>query len=112
MFKKLRRFFYRSLQNKEISYNELQDFMRNNNAILIDVRSSQEFDEGHLNSAINIPIYNIKNEIDKKVSNKSNLIILYCSSGVRSRKAKTELEKLGYENVYNLKGGLDNIWTK
>lgn len=112
MLKKLRKFFNRSLQSKEISYKDLQEFMRNNNAILIDVRSSQEYDEGHLNNAINIPLYNVKNEINENVKNKSNLIILYCSSGGRSKKAKAELEKMGYENVYNLKGGLDNIWIK
>lgn len=110
MLKKLKKIFYRSLQDKEISYKDLNEFMNNGDAILIDVRSNQEFEEGHLDNAINIPTYNLKNEIEKKVINKTNLIILYCSSGNRSKRAKTELEKIGYENVYNLKGGLDNIW--
>lgn len=112
MFRRLKKYLYRSLQNKEISYKDLLDFMKNNDAILIDVRSSQEYDEGHLNNSINIPLYNLKNEIEENVKNKSNLIILYCSSGGRSKKAKTELEELGYLNVYNLEGGLDNIWIK
>ena len=109
MFKKLRKILYRSLKNKDISYEDLQDFTKYNNAMLIDVRSRQEYEEGHLNSAINIPLYNIKNEMERKVLNKSSIIIVYCSSGNRSKKAKIEMENLGYENVYNLRGGLDNI---
>ena len=108
----IRKIFYRCIENKEISYKELNEFIKNKGALLIDVRSSQEYDEGHINGAINIPSYNIKNEIEKNIKNKNQPIILYCATGARSKTAKTELEKLGYENVYNLKGGMDSIWVK
>ncbi len=112
MIKGLKKIFYRSIENKEISYKELNEFIKNKGALLIDVRSSQEYDEDHINGAINIPLYNIKKEIEKIAKDKNQIIILYCATGARSKKAKTEIEKLGYENVYNLKGGIDSIWTK
>ena len=90
----------------------MMDMMKNSNINLIDVRSSQEYEEGHLDGALNIPVYQIDKEIEKFVDNKEDTIILYCSSGYRSKEAKDILENLGYENVYNLKGGLDRIWIK
>lgn len=109
MFRKIKEILYRSLENREISYQKLQEIMKKNkNAILLDVRNKQEFQEGHLEGSINIPLY----EIDKqlyKLPDKQCTIIIYCASGHRSKQAKEKLEKLGYENVYNLKNGLDGI---
>lgn len=98
--------------NNNISYDDLKELMRNKEIYLIDVRSGQEYEEGHLDGAINIPVYNIENEIQKKVKDKNETIILYCSSGSRSKKAKNILEKLGYTEVYNLKEGIDKIWIR
>ena len=52
--------------NNNISYDDLKELMRNKEIYLIDVRSWQEYEEGHLDGAINIPVYNIENEIQKK----------------------------------------------
>lgn len=98
--------------NNNISYDDLKELMRNKEIYLIDVRSGQEYEEGHLDGSINIPVYNIENEIQKNVKNKNDIIILYCSSGSRSKKAKNILEKLGYTEVYNLKEGIDKIWIR
>ena len=107
----LKRVWNRSA-NSNISYDDLKELMRNKEIYLIDVRSGQEYEEGHLDGAINIPVYNIENEIQKKVKDKKETIILYCSSGSRSKKAKNILEKLGYTEVYNLKEGIDKIWIR
>src|SRR5699024_12195515 len=72
-----------------------------------DVCSSDLYEEGHLNGAINIPLFNIEKEIQNIVKNKNDIIILYCSSGNRSKEAKKILENLEYQEVYNLKGGID-----
>ena len=108
----LRQILYRSIDNKDISYEDLKELMRNREIYLIDVRSKQEYEEGHLDGAMNISLYNIEKEIEKTVKNKSSKIILYCSSGTRSKKAKKILENLGYNEVYNLEGGIDKIWIK
>lgn len=112
MIKKIKEFLYRSIDSNEISYKKMIELMKNSNFYLIDVRSSQEFEEGHLDGAINIPVYNIEKNIEKIIKNKTDIIILYCSSGYRSKEAKEILENLGFENVYNLKGGLNKIWVK
>ena len=49
------------------------------------------------------------NPLNKILPNKQQTIITYCSSGSRSKEAQERLENMGYENVYNLKGGLDAI---
>ena len=109
MFKKIKRILYRNLENKEISYQKLQEIMRKNeNAILLDVRSKQEFKEGHLEGSINIPLYEIDKQLDK-IPDKQCTIVIYCASGHRSKQAKEKLENLGYENVYHLKNGLDGM---
>ena len=74
------------------------------NLVLIDTRSPQEFAENRINGAINIPDYEILKKARYLLPNKDTLIILYCQSGDRSKKAYLYLEKLGYTNIYNLKG--------
>jgi len=81
----------------------------NSGAILIDVRSKQEYNEGHLHNAINIADYEITKNYKSMLPNKRQEIILYCQNGVRSKRALKKLKKLGYTNVYNLCGGLDNL---
>lgn len=70
--------------------------------IIVDVRSEQEFKEGHINGAINIPLYKVKSDFQKKIKNKNEYIVLYCTSGIRSKKAQNILISMGYTNVYNL----------
>lgn len=105
MLKKLRKIFNkkleRSLNKKDIDKNELEKFLKEG-AILVDVRSPQEYREGHLEGAILIPEYEITSKHSKIFKSKDETIILYCSSGLRSKKAQRKLEKLGYTNVYNL----------
>ena len=93
MIKKIKRIFYRSIENKEISYKNLKELMKNKTVYLIDVRSNQEYEEGHLDGAINISLYNIEKQIGNYVKNKTDIIILYCSSGGRSREAKKNFRK-------------------
>ena len=108
MLKRFKRIFYRGFDNKEISYNELNNMVIMDGALLIDVRSIQEYNEGHLEGAINIPVYDLENNI-YMLPNINEEIIVYCASGHRSRQAKKILENYGYTNVYNLKNGPDGI---
>ena len=94
---------------KEISKEELENFTKNG-VTIIDVRSKQEYEEGHLNGAILIPEYEIKEKIKNIVKNKNEKILVYCSSGIRSKQAQEELINLGYKNVYNLKDGIVCYW--
>ena len=110
MINKLRKIFNirlnRSIERKEIMQSEIKSFM-SKGAILIDVRSPQEYNEGHLDNSILLPEYEILKKIEDIIPNKNTKIILYCSSGTRSKKAQEELEKIGYKNVYNVLNGVE-----
>ena len=91
----------------EITIKQLKEMVEKG-AILLDVRSNQEFEEGHLDNAISLPVYNIKQKYNEILKDKGQIIIVYCSTGYRSAKAQKLLKKLGYEKVYNLCDGLEN----
>lgn len=94
--------------NKNINLEEAKQIISATpNSVLIDVRSIQEYREYHIDGAICIPYFEIQNRIEKEITNKNTLIIVYCQSGMRSKKAMEILEKKGYQNVYNIKNGLD-----
>ncbi len=77
--------------------------------LLIDVRSPQEYKESHLEGAINLPLYDIEEKAREQIKKKDTPMIIYCQSGSRSRRAMQILRQEGYENLYEIKGGLDNI---
>ena len=70
------------------------------NPIIIDVRTPQEFESGHVESAINIEWQDIA--LVENSTNKDNRIFLYCRSGNRSQKATDILIDIGYKDVINL----------
>ena len=76
----------------------------NNDAIVIDVRTLDEFNTGHIEGAINIPV----DTISSINYDSDTVIIVYCASGMRSATAAKALISLGYTNIYNLDGGLIN----
>ena len=96
----------RKFNNFDINLEELNYISRNKDAILLDVRSPQEYNEGHLINAINIPFYELNTKLKKITDNKDKIIIVYCLSGKRSKKSVKILNEYGYNNVYNLKGGI------
>jgi phage shock protein E len=71
-------------------------------ALLIDVRTTEEFKSNSLSSVINIPLDVIKTGITNYVTNKSQVILLHCRSGRRSGIAEEELRSLGYTNTFNI----------
>ena len=98
---------FRNINEYDITYDELKS-KQLNGAQIIDVRSTQEYEEGHIQGAINIPEYKINENVEKILKNKNEEIVVYCSSGSRSIKAYKKLSKFGYKNIFNLYGGTDN----
>lgn len=108
-FQILKKLSSSSRKEKDINYYEATELIKNNaDVVLLDVRSMQEYEEYHLNGAINIPLYELRSKAEAILS-KNNIIIVYCQSGIRSKKACKCLEDFGYENLYHLKGGLNEI---
>ncbi len=78
--------------------------MIENGALLIDVRTKEEFDAGHIEGAINIP-YQETNALIKAIgTDKQRPVVVYCRSGKRAGKAKAELDKHGYTHIFNATG--------
>ena len=75
--------------------------------IIIDARTQSEYNEGHIPGAILIPEYEIADRAEKELHDKSQLILVYCRSGRRSKIAAEELVKLGYTNVKEFGGIID-----
>ncbi len=88
----------------EITVTELAQWIEEKKDFqLIDVREPFEYEMSNLNG-LNIPLAGIVIEADKIAKDKP--VIMQCRSGARSASALMQLEKLGYNNVYNLKGGI------
>ena len=75
--------------------------------IIIDARTQEEYDEGHIPGAILIPESEIADRAEKELPDKKQLILVYCRSGRRSKIAAEELVKLGYTNVKEFGGIID-----
>ena len=97
----------REIDENDIGLEELKQLQKED-GIIIDVRSPQEYKEGHIDGAILIPEYEIKKGIENRIPDKNKNIVVYCSSGGRSKKVQKLLKKLGYHHVYNLYNGLTN----
>jgi rhodanese-related sulfurtransferase len=93
---------------RQISMDEAAEIMKKESGyIILDVRRPDEFAEGHIPGAINIPNETIGTEELKKLPDKAQLILVYCRSGRRSKEASEKLVKLGYTNVVEFGGILD-----
>ena len=85
----------------------VSQFEADENAVILDVRTEDEFNEGFIANAINIDIHrgqDFVTEIEALDKNKNYYV--YCRSGMRSAKACEIMNQLGFENVYNLIGGI------
>jgi rhodanese-related sulfurtransferase len=108
-------FLNNSNQNKmellTIPLNEWKNIYDNNgNSIVIDVRTPEEFNEGHIKNAININFYdtNFKNQLNNLDKDKKYLI--YCRSGARSSKTLDIMRNLEFNEVYDLERGII-VWN-
>lgn len=90
--------------NGLISYMDAKEKIINEGAIVVDVRTEDEYNENHIGGAINIPLDSISGAIS---FNPDTPIIVYCETGNRSSQALSKLESLGYTKVYDL-GSIDN----
>ena len=75
--------------------------------VILDVRTQEEFDQGHIPGAILIPDYEIEEKAENVLKDKDQLILVYCRSGRRSKLAAEDLQKLGYTNIKEFGGIID-----
>lgn len=81
-----------------------EEMKKESKIVWIDVRTTEEFNSGHIEGALHIPYEKIGKEISKHVKDKNAEIKVYCKVGGRAGIAKKTLDKLGYKNVTNAGG--------
>ncbi len=101
--------FFNLLKGADINQG-LKEYENTPGAVLLDVRTPQEYKEGHVPNSKNVPLQtmgNIKTVTDKK----DTPVFVYCYSGGRSRQASSLLRQMGYSNVKNI-GGISSYTGK
>ena len=78
----------------------------NDNMLILDIRSSDEFAKGHIKNAMNIPLAELKNSLDKVKKFSERPALIYCNSGSTSLKAARILQAGGFNAVNHLVGGI------
>ncbi|EIJ39692.1 rhodanese-like domain-containing protein [Galbibacter orientalis] len=86
-----------------------EELAQDSNAVILDVRTEEEVEDGYIPNAINIDIYKGQGFLDEvEKLDKSKNYYVYCRSGARSAQACTLMNQLGFENTSNLLGGFSN----
>lgn len=93
------------MNNNRISVEQVKaDLEAGKDFVLLDVRTKEEFREGHIEGAVNIPLPKLAYDIEDEVPQKDQMIVLYCRSGVRTLTAAEILKDLEYTKVYDMGG--------
>ena len=83
------------------------EFSRNHKeGVLLDIRTPEEFGEGHIEGASNLDFYSSGFRADLDSLDKDGVYFIYCRSGSRTSQTKILMESLGFKNVYDLRGGI------
>ena len=93
-----------------ISFSQALRIQKERNAILLDVQLEEDFQKKHLWGNVHIPIERLNDMAPIVFPNKQVPLIVYCQKGIRSRVACDMLALMGYEQIYNLKDGIDSKW--
>ena len=96
------------VEDYNVTYMEAKEKIINEEAILVDVRTEDEYNEKHIDGAVLLTLDEItEDSIKDIVDTKDDVIIVYCQSGNRSKQALNKLNDLGYSEVYDL-GAMSN----
>ena len=102
---------YTSATYREVSATEAADLIANIDPVILDVRSVQEYDSGHIADSIIIPVQALQGRIGELDQYKDRTIFVYCRSGNRSTVASRMLNEKGFMKVINLRNGV-NDWER
>ena len=91
----------------KISAEETHEMMASQEVVVVDVRTREEYDGGHIENAVLIPNESIGREMPEALPDKEATLLIYCRSGRRSKDAAQKLLALGYQSVYDFGGVID-----
>ena len=90
-----------------ITAEEAYEIMVSQEVVVVDVRTREEYDGGHIENAVLVPNESIGSEMPDALPDKEATLLVYCRSGRRSKDAAQKLLELGYQNVYDFGGVID-----
>lgn len=93
----------------KITADDAKALMDSGSPTIVDVRTAQEYADGHIPGAINIPVESIGSDKPAELADADAELIVYCRTGVRSKQASDKLVELGYQHVNDMGGIVD--WT-
>lgn len=91
----------------KITADEAQAMMDAGSPTIVDVRTPQEYADGHIPGAINIPVESIGSDKPAELADTDAELVVYCRTGVRSKQASDKLVELGYQHVNDMGGIVD-----
>ncbi|MFA9423302.1 MAG: rhodanese-like domain-containing protein [Sedimentibacter sp.] len=91
----------------KITAQEAKAIIDSEEVIILDVRTQAEYDEGHIENAVLLPVTDIKSMAENILVDKNGKILVYCRSGNRSATASQTLIEMGYTNIYDFGGIAD-----
>ena len=92
---------------QKISAEEAYEMMASQEVVVVDVRTRDEYDGGHIENAVLVPNESIGSEMPETLPDKDATLLIYCRSGRRSKDAAEKLLSLGYQRVYDFGGVID-----
>ena len=91
----------------KISAEEAHEMMASQEVVVVDVRTREEYEGGHIENAVLVSNESIGSEMPEALPDKEATLLIYCRSGRRSKDAAQKLLELGYQNVYDFGGVID-----
>ena len=91
----------------KLSAEEAYEMMVSQEVVIVDVRTPEEYDGGHIPNAILVPNESIGDDMPEALPDKEATLLIYCRSGRRSKEASEKLLKLGYKSIYEFGGVID-----
>ena len=91
----------------KISAEEAYEMMVSQEVVVVDVRTREEYDGGHIENAVLVPNESIGSKMPETMPDKEVTLLIYCRSGRRSKDAAQKLLALGYQSVYDFGGVID-----
>ena len=84
----------------------VEEYKAHEGAVLLDVRTPEEYGEGHIPGSVNVPLQSI-DKVTSVIADKDKTVFVYCRSGARSSQAVAFMKQMGYNEVHNIGGILD-----
>jgi rhodanese-related sulfurtransferase len=95
---------------KTVGVTEVKEELKKHEFVILDVRTPEEYNAGHLKGAINLNYYDADFQKKLAAMDKRKKVVVYCAVGGRSGKALSQMDALGFQYVLNMKGGY-NAWS-